>query len=159
MCFCEVKLGAIFHPMHKRCSRCTSDILLYVRRYCCKNLHRHNGEPIQGLELLDTTVLWCSRSFWRALNWAPVMRRGVSLSDSCAPDRCSFSSHCKEGKPLTDNGLSIKRRIVSSNHLILWLNNKRKYYPGAIPFNQTLNCKQDGRRFPVFCGTESNGKW
>ena len=30
--------------------------------------------------------------FQGALNWGPMMQRGASLSDSCEPERCRFSS-------------------------------------------------------------------
>ena len=40
---------------------------------------------------INTIVLWWMGRFGRALNRAPMMPRDASLSDSCTPDRCSFS--------------------------------------------------------------------
>ena len=57
----------------------------------------HRGSN-QGA-FLSAVSLWCSRGFWDALNWAPILRkmeknegptqRETSLS---TPDRCRFSS-------------------------------------------------------------------
>ena len=44
------------------------------------------------LKPLDTIVLWCWKGFWESLNRAIKMLRHASFSDSCTPDRCSFSS-------------------------------------------------------------------
>ena len=44
------------------------------------------------LKPFDTKVLWCLRGFWEAVNRVPMMSSNARLSDSCTPDRCSFSS-------------------------------------------------------------------
>ena len=44
------------------------------------------------LKTLDMIVLWWSEEFQGALNCSPMMPRDAILSDSCTPDRCSFSS-------------------------------------------------------------------
>ena len=40
----------------------------------------------------STIVPWCSGGSREALDWAPIVLRNASLSGSCTPDRCSFSS-------------------------------------------------------------------
>ena len=47
---------------------------------------------IEGpLNLLDTTVLWCSRRLGEVLCSAPMMTRDVSFTDRYTPNRYSFS--------------------------------------------------------------------
>ena len=47
------------------------------------DVSRHQGGPIEGPpETPRTSVLWCTGGFRGALNWAPLMPRDVSLSDS-----------------------------------------------------------------------------
>ena len=57
------------------------------------NVSRHKGSPIKGPHLNPSIQYWCDgpNGFRCALNWAPVMPRDASLSDSYTSDRCCFS--------------------------------------------------------------------
>ena len=62
-------------------------------------LHERPGSlDIMGTQVrapfkpLSTIVLWYMGGFKGAFNWAPVIPRDVSLSESCTSDRCCFSS-------------------------------------------------------------------
>ena len=48
------------------------------------------GTNLKPLNTIISAMIF--GGFQRTLNWAPMMPRDVSLSESCKPDRCSFSS-------------------------------------------------------------------
>ena len=59
-----------------------------------------NGDPIEGPPLIPQKHSAAMFEGFQGCpcHWAPMMPRDASLSDSCASDRCSFSSWFACGK-------------------------------------------------------------
>ena len=70
-------------PNQSICAALPSGLLVHWVNYVSISFHIINP--------LNVIVLWCTEGFRGALNWAPLMPRDASLSDSYKSDRWRFS--------------------------------------------------------------------
>ena len=78
----------------------------------------HSSQVNWQLNPLNTIVQWCTGDFRGALNWAPMMPRDASLSDSCMLIAVVFGS-----KNISWPGKTLDLRILShsgTEYIMTW---------------------------------------